>query len=80
MFRNPGNGHPPAGALIDRAGLKGFRIGDTAVSDVHANFLVNVGDGSSEDMRELIERVKGKVRELYEVELVEEVRYIPHKL
>ena len=50
------------------------------VSDVHANFLVNVGEGTSEDMRELIEQVKARVKEVHGVDLVEEVRYIPFEL
>ncbi|CAI5477272.1 unnamed protein product [Closterium sp. Yama58-4] len=43
-----------AGALIDRAGLKGLRVGDAFVSPMHANFLVNGGACSSEDMEGLI--------------------------
>ncbi|CAI5519715.1 unnamed protein product, partial [Closterium sp. Naga37s-1] len=47
-----------AGALIDRAGLKGLRVGDAFVSPMHANFLVNGGACSSEDMEGLIVEVK----------------------
>ncbi|CAI5953285.1 unnamed protein product [Closterium sp. NIES-64] len=61
-----------AGALIDRAGLKGLHVGDAFVSPMHANFLVNGGACSSEDMEGLIVEVKRRVREEFGVELVEE--------
>lgn len=69
----------PAGALIERAGLKGLRVGDAQVSEVHANFLVNSGSCSSDDMLRLIAEVKSAVYKTFHVELKEEVRYIsPH--
>ena len=77
IFRNPGEGAPSAGALIDRAGLKGTRVGGVVVSTKHANFLVNEGGASASDLRSLIEKVKATVRDEYGHELREEVLYIP---
>ena len=63
IFRNPGAGAPSAGALIDRAGLKGLTVGGATVSPVHANFLVNSGGqtGTAADILQLIKVVKEKV-------------------
>ncbi|MBI2051282.1 UDP-N-acetylmuramate dehydrogenase [Candidatus Roizmanbacteria bacterium] len=62
-----------AGSLIDRAGLKGTRIGNFVVSPKHANFILNQGDGNPEDLKKLIELVKEKVKAKFGVELKEEV-------
>jgi UDP-N-acetylmuramate dehydrogenase len=67
-----------AGALIEKCGLKGMSIGDAQVSLVHANFLINVGNASCEEMLELIKLVKKRVKELTNIELESEVRYIPY--
>lgn len=71
FFKNPGK--QSAGLLIDRSGLKGFRVGDFIVSEKHANFIINLGDGNAEDLLELIEIIKSRVRERFKVELEEEV-------
>lgn len=76
IFRNPGGDAPSAGALIDQSGLKGARVGGAAVSDMHANFLVNAQGASAADVRGLIQRVKDVVREQHGHELREEVLYI----
>lgn len=76
IFRNPAQA--PAGLLIDRAGLKGLRVGGAKVSEVHANFIVNDGGASASDVMELIERIKGAVRTRFGIELEEEVRIIGH--
>ena len=61
VFKNTPLGS--AGSLIDRAGLKGTRIGDVEVSAVHANFFVNKGRGSAMDFWELVQLVRAKVLE-----------------
>jgi UDP-N-acetylmuramate dehydrogenase len=66
----------PAGLLIDRAGLKGFRIGGAKVSEVHANFIINDCHATTSDIKELIAVIKERVRALFEIELKEEVRII----
>jgi UDP-N-acetylmuramate dehydrogenase len=65
-----------AGALVDRAGLKGAREGSARVSPTHANFIINEGDATASDVRKLIERCKREVRERFGVELREEIVYL----
>jgi len=71
FFRNPGS--TSAGYLIDKAGLKGYAVGDFFVSDKHANFILNKGNGKSEDLIKLLSIIKARVKEKYGVELEEEV-------
>lgn len=67
----------PAGFLIDQAGMKGARLGDIQVSEKHAAFFVNLGQGKAKDVRELIKKVKAVVLEKFGVILKEEVFYLP---
>ena len=62
-----------AGALVDRAGLKGAREGGARVSPTHANFIVNDAGASAADIRALIERCKHEVWTRYGVRLREEI-------
>jgi UDP-N-acetylmuramate dehydrogenase len=62
-----------AGALIDRAGLKGARQGGALVSPTHANFIVNAGGATAADIRTLIERCRTAVRQQFGIELEEEI-------
>jgi UDP-N-acetylmuramate dehydrogenase len=62
-----------AGALVDRAGLKGARSGGARVSPTHANFIVNDGGASAADVRALIERCKHEVLARYGIRLREEI-------
>ncbi|MFO8034789.1 MAG: UDP-N-acetylmuramate dehydrogenase [Candidatus Bipolaricaulota bacterium] len=64
VFRNPPDG-PPAGWLIERAGLKGVRVGDAVVSEVHANFICNAGQARASDVLALIERVRCRVQQAF---------------
>lgn len=72
MFKNPEGSS--AGLEIDRAGLKGFRIGDAEVSPVHANFIVNRGHATSADVVAVMREVRARVREARGVELEPEVQ------
>jgi UDP-N-acetylmuramate dehydrogenase len=65
-----------AGALVDRAGLKGSREGAARVSTTHGNFVVNEGGASAEDIRRLIERCRDQVRAQFGVELRDEIVYL----
>ncbi len=65
-----------AGALIDRAGLKGVALGGARVSPLHANFIVNEGSATASDIRQLIERCRDEVRTRFGVTLREEIRYL----
>jgi UDP-N-acetylenolpyruvoylglucosamine reductase len=62
-----------AGYLIDQAGLKGTQVGGFVVSDKHANFIINRGGGTPEDLRSILSLIKNKVKEKFGVELKEEV-------
>jgi UDP-N-acetylmuramate dehydrogenase len=65
-----------AGALVDRAGLKGAREGQARVSPTHGNFIINEGHATAVEVRELIERCKREVRRQFGVELREEIVYL----
>ena len=73
-FKNPPGA--PAGRLIDQAGLKGARIGDARISVRHANFIVNVGQATCDDVLELMEHVQRAVQRQFGVLLEPEVRLI----
>ncbi len=62
-----------AGYLIDKAGLKGTRVGGAVVSEVHANFITNDGTATSKDVLKLIKLIKKKVKAKYGVDLQEEI-------
>lgn len=74
VYKNPPGGF--AAALIEQAGLKGFKLGGAMVSDRHANFIVNTGDATASDIRRLIDKVAQEVRDHSGVVLEPEVRLI----
>jgi UDP-N-acetylmuramate dehydrogenase len=84
VFQNPEPGRDrvpdgmpwSAGALVDRAGLKGFRIGGAQVSPTHGNFIVNDQAATAADIRRLIEHCRRAVRDRLGVELREEIVYL----
>lgn len=65
-----------AGKLIEDAGLRGYRVGDAQVSEKHCGFVVNLGQATSADVRQLIEDVQKKVKEQFGVMLEPEVRIV----
>ena len=75
MFQNPPAG-PAAGALIEQAGLKGFRSGGAEVSGLHANFFVAQAGARAQDVYDLLVAVQERVREASGVVLVPEVRLV----
>ena len=74
IFRNPPGDH--AGRLIEAVGLKGRRVGGAVVSEKHANFIVNTGDASADDVRALMEICQDEVQERFGVRLVPEVELV----
>jgi UDP-N-acetylmuramate dehydrogenase len=84
IFQNPDPRHDrvpegmpwSAGALVDRAGLKGAAIGGARVSPTHANFIVNEGSATAEDIRRLVQRCRTAVHERFGVALREEIVYL----
>ena len=71
MFKNPPGDH--AGRLIDAAGLKGTRIGNAQISDLHANFFINHGDASATDVYSLIRKAQQVVMEKFGIQLELEI-------
>ena len=67
VFRNPENMY--AGELIEKLNLKGRRVGGAEVSQKHANFIVNVGNATGNDIIELIKIIKKEVKSKYDVDL-----------
>ena len=84
IFQNPEPGRDrvpegipwSAGALVDRAGLKGAAIGGAQVSPTHGNFIVNDGTATADDIRRLIERCRDEVSARFGVKLREEIVYM----
>ena len=74
-FKRP-EGHFAA-ALIDQAGLKGFRVGGAQVSEKHAGFVVNCGGATSKDVYDLMMHVRNAVYEKFQVELTPEIVILP---
>jgi len=74
VFRNPPGDH--AARLIEAAGLKGTRMGNAAVSDLHANFIVNLGHAQAKDVQALIWHVRQVVAERFGVTLIPEVQVV----
>ena len=73
-FKRPKTGY--AAALIDQAGLKGYRVGDAAVSEKHAGFVVNLGAARFDDVLAVMEHVQSEVLRQFGVELEPEVKII----
>lgn len=73
-FKNPVGDH--AGRLIEAVGLKGAQRGGMAWSEVHANFLVNLGNGKFEEALYLIALAKEKVHRTFSIELREEIKIL----
>lgn len=78
VFRNPA--HTSAGALIDSQGLKGMRFGNAIVSHTHANFIVNEGGTSSDDVKKLIAAIRAEIFSKTGISLESEIRVIPFSL
>ena len=74
VFKNPKN--EIAGRLIDKAGLKGLRIGGATVSTCHGNFILTSGNATAKDVYQLISVVKARVKNQFDIELKEEVEYV----
>ena len=71
-FKRPKGGY--AAALIDQAGLKGFRVGNAGISDKHAGFAVNLGGATANDVKELLQTVSDRVFEQTGIRLEPEIR------
>lgn len=65
-----------AGYLIDKAGLKGTRVGGAMISDMHANFIINTGRATASDVYSLLNLIKSKVHDQFGIQLHLEVREV----
>jgi len=74
IFKNPQNDF--AGRLIESCGCKGIKIGNAQVSELHANFIVNMGNASARDVLQLMSMVQGMVFSKYGVKLEPEVKVL----
>jgi UDP-N-acetylmuramate dehydrogenase len=74
VFKNP-PGHS-SGQLIERAGLKGVCVGNAEISQRHANYIVNLGGASSDDVLSLIAIIQETVRHQFGIDLELEVRVL----
>lgn len=70
----------PAGYLIDMLDLKGKTIGGAQISPKHANYIINTGSATSDDIIMLISLIKQAVRDSYGIQLQEEIQIVPEKL
>ena len=81
IFKNPlpqtaGDRRISAGLLIEKAGWKGKREGGAKISEEHANFIINDGGATYENVKKLIRNVRRDVSEKQGVRLEEEIRYL----
>ena len=74
VFRNPEGDF--AGRLIEEIGYKGKNIGGAKVSEKHANFIINTGNATGEEVKELITEIKNKIKEKYNIELKVEQEFV----
>lgn len=74
VFKNPEGQF--AGALVEKAGLKGYRIGDAQISEKHANWIVNRGKATARDIIELVEKAENEVYGTFGVRLEREIRIL----
>jgi len=75
VFRNPSSDNP-SGRIIESLGLKGMQVGGAKVSEKHANFIINTGNATSNDVRNLIELVHQRVQDECNIDLVMEQEYV----
>lgn len=76
-FKNPKGDF--SARLISEAGLKGIKIGGAQVSTKHPNFIVNDGTATFEDILEILATVKSKVKDIYNIQLEEEIIILKNK-
>ena len=77
FFKNPEN--DSAGRLLDKAGVKSFDFPTVKIWDKHANFIINKGNATSEDVLDLMVKMYQAVKNMYTIELTPEVIFIGDK-
>ena len=79
IFKRP-KGGKSAGWYIEKAGLKGIRIGDAQIAPEHANWIINLGNARAKDVKALIELAQEKVMKKFNIKLEREVIYVPEDI
>ncbi len=74
-FKNPSKEHS-AGFVVEQVGGKGVKVGGAQISEKHANFMLNAGGATSDDIKNLAQQMKMRVKEKFGLELHEEVEFI----
>ncbi len=74
VFKNPEG--QSAGQLIDKLGLKGASVGGASIAERHANFIVNTGDATANDVRTLAEKVRSAIKSEFDMDLEYEIRIV----
>jgi gamma-glutamyltranspeptidase/glutathione hydrolase len=77
VFTNPQGTY--AGYLVDQAGLKGRKVGGVQISELHGNFMVNSGDATAEDVRQMIQLIQDEVYRQFEIRLIPEIEQVGGK-
>jgi UDP-N-acetylmuramate dehydrogenase len=75
FFKNPEN-NLPAGHLLDQVGCKGLQYGGAQVSYLHANWIINLGNASQQDVIDLAKEMRERVRNRFDITLVPEVQLV----
>lgn len=73
-FKNPKD--KSVGQMVEELGLKGHKIGNAQISEKHGNFIINLGGAKASDVKKLIELIKDKVKEKYNIDLEEEIMIV----
>jgi UDP-N-acetylmuramate dehydrogenase len=76
VFKNNRAFGKPAGRIIDELGLRGFTLGGAAVAPYHGNIIINTGNATAADIRNLAEAVAGRVQTALGFNLEPEIRYV----
>jgi UDP-N-acetylmuramate dehydrogenase len=76
IFKNPEGAPYKSGEMIDMMGMKGERRGKAVISEKHANFIVNTGGATAEDVKSLIAYIQGRVKQKFKVELEPEIEIL----
>jgi len=76
IFKNPEKSGDSSGELIDKSGMKGARCGGAMVSEKHANFIVNTGRASADDVITLMKNVQKKVKNVFNINLNPEIEIL----
>ncbi|MBQ6110064.1 MAG: UDP-N-acetylmuramate dehydrogenase [Alphaproteobacteria bacterium] len=76
VFKNNHNFGKPSGQIIDEVGLRGIKIGDAQIAPWHGNFIINTGNASAKDVKQLIQKIKSKVFDKTGFELEPEIIFV----